>query len=297
MRSFTALASLLTLAASSRAAFDAPVDATAQAVADAVVSFQAQNLVPNPIPADELQPLAALTVSYPQAGVVGVGQRVPQAQVQSQPTWTLNVTAGQAASFKGKLFTLIVADPGAPSNNYNGLVVRHCLGNNFTVSDQGELKNTSALVTRYFGPAPPAGSGPHRYMHLVLAQPADFRPPADLSQPNTPLVTDWNLTQYFEQANLGPIVAASFMVVQEGATNATTVTAVPTPDAASISATAAALETKFSGTASATSAPSGSATNKTGAAGPSAAADIRGWAALLGVTAGAVLTGAVSLLL
>ncbi|CAD6893712.1 unnamed protein product [Tilletia controversa] len=297
MRSFATLASVvLSLAASTRAAFDADVDSTAESVAAAIVNFQAQNLTPNPVPSNVFQPIAALTVTYPQAGIVSVGQKVEKNAVQDQPTWSLNVTSSQASQFKSKLFSIIVADPGAPTQNYNGLVVRHCLGNNFTIGSDGVLKNTTALVTRYFGPAPPAGSGPHRYMHLVVAQPSNFRAPSELSQPNTPLVTDWNLSDYFKEANLGNVVAASFMIVQEGETNATTVTTVATPDTASISATAAALETKFSGTSgSTTAAPTGS--SGSGNSGGNSAAASSFNIGLISISLGAVVAGAASLLL
>ncbi|KAE8269534.1 hypothetical protein A4X09_0g2818 [Tilletia walkeri] len=296
MRSFATLAAsvLLAFAASTRAAFDADVESTAQAVADAIVSFQAQNLTPDPVPADVFQPIAALTVTYPQAGIVGVGQRAPKNQVQDQPTYSLNITSGEAANFRSKLFTVLVADPGAPSSNYNGLVVRHCLGNNFTIGSDGVLKNTTALVTSYMGPAPPAGSGPHRYMHLVLAQPSGFRAPADLSQPNTPLVTDWNLSDYFKEANLGPIVAASFMIVQEGQTTASTVTTAAEPNTASISATAAQLETKFSSGASSTAAPTG--TNTAGGSGGNTGAAVSSvHVGVLGVSVGAIFAASSSL--
>ncbi|CAD7067010.1 unnamed protein product [Tilletia caries] len=271
MRSFATLASVvLSLAASTRAAFDADVDSTAESVAAAIVNFQAQNLTPNPVPSNVFQPIAALTVTYPQAGIVSVGQKVEKNAVQDQPTWSLNVTSSQASQFKSKLFSIIVADPGAPTQNYNGLVVRHCLGNNFTIGSDGVLKNTTALVTRYFGPAPPAGSGPHRYMHLVVAQPSNFRAPSELSQPNTPLVTDWNLSDYFKEANLGNVVAASFMI--------------------SISATAAALETKFSGTSgSTTAAPTGS--SGSGNSGGNSAAASSFNIGLISISLGAVVAG------
>ncbi|KAL9933615.1 hypothetical protein V8E36_007273 [Tilletia maclaganii] len=296
MRSFATLTAAVVLAASSASAnYGADVDATAHAVAEAIVGFSSQGLTPNPVSNDVFQPKAALTVTYPQAGVVGLNQQPRETQVQEPPTYTLNITDSEADQFKGKLFTVIVADPGAPVANYNGLVVRHFLANNITVGSDGTLRNTSAPVTRYFGPAPPQGSGPHRYMHLVVAQPANFRAPAALSQPNTPLVTDWNLGDYFSQAGLGPIVAASYMIVQNGTTTDASVTTAPAIDAAAVSATAASLETQFSSTASATAAPSGSSgSGNTGAAfNP---LNIRGWAGLAGVTAGALFAGAAALL-
>ena len=47
------------------------------------------------------------------------------------------------------------------------------------------LVNTTAAITDYAGPAPPSGSGPHRYVVLAFEQPANFTPPAALSTAGT----------------------------------------------------------------------------------------------------------------
>lgn len=49
----------------------------------------------------------------------------------------------------------------------------------------GLLFNSSAAITDYTPPAPPAGSGPHRYVALCLQQPTNFTPLAELSIPGT----------------------------------------------------------------------------------------------------------------
>ena len=41
--------------------------------------------------------------------------------------------------------------------------------------------NSSKPITAYAGPAPPAGSGPHRYVVLAYVQPTEFAPPASLA--------------------------------------------------------------------------------------------------------------------
>jgi hypothetical protein len=70
------------------------------------------------------------------------------------------------------------------------------------------VTNTSAVgITDYAGPAPAAGSGPHRcvtrihymnryrtdhfpsYVVVLYSQPASFQPPADLSTPGVPVST------------------------------------------------------------------------------------------------------------
>ncbi|KAK0549376.1 hypothetical protein OC845_003178 [Tilletia horrida] len=300
MRSFTAIftAAAIFAASNSRAAFNADIDKTAEAIAETIVQFQNQGLIPSPVPSEAFQPTAALTLTYPKTGVVALGQRVSADAVSSTPSWSLDIPASQAATFQNKLFTAIVADPGAPSSNYSGLVVRHALVNNLTLSSDGTLKNTSAFVENYMGPAPPAGSGPHRYMTLIVAQPSGFSAPANLSQPNTPLITNWTLSQYLSQANLGPIVAASYFIVQNGKTTASSVTTVPDLNTASISATAAALETKFSTSTAAASTTSGASPSSSGNKGAGFAnVQLSGVSSVLGISAGAALAGAVALLL
>lgn len=41
------------------------------------------------------------------------------------------------------------------------------------------------MITKYAGPAPPSGDGPHRYVILVFGQPAKFKAPAGLTDPGT----------------------------------------------------------------------------------------------------------------
>lgn len=40
--------------------------------------------------------------------------------------------------------------------------IRHFLGGNFFASDSGELLNSTAAVSEFRQPTPPAGSDPHR---------------------------------------------------------------------------------------------------------------------------------------
>jgi phosphatidylethanolamine-binding protein (PEBP) family uncharacterized protein len=69
--------------------------------------------------------------------------------------------------------------------------------------------------TDYAGPGPAEGSGAHRYVLLLIEQPADFSPPADLSAAGTPLGV-FNIEQYIEQSNLGDIAAANYFTVENG---------------------------------------------------------------------------------
>lgn len=45
------------------------------------------------------------------------------------------------------------------------------------------LTNTTPAIQEYAGPAPPQGSGPHRYVIMAFAQPENFTAPEGLNEP------------------------------------------------------------------------------------------------------------------
>lgn len=59
------------------------------------------------------------------------------------------------------LYTLILYDPDAPSGNHLHWVVVNIQGNNI---------NSGNTLLEYMGPAPPKGSGTHKYIFLLIEQ-------------------------------------------------------------------------------------------------------------------------------
>jgi len=121
-------------------------------------------------------------------------------------------------------FTLLMVDAGVVGTNESVVPqTRHWLVNDVTLKNatSGLNVSTSAgvAITNYAGPAPPSGSGPHRYVILLLPQPSGFSPPANLSTPNTPVSTFF-LTNYIETSKLGQPIAGMYFDVQQGAANA-----------------------------------------------------------------------------
>lgn len=75
--------------------------------------------------------------------------------------------------------------------------------------------DNGTTITEYAGPAPAAGSGPHRYVLGLFAQPEGFTAPQAYSNKNTP-VGPVNLAEYISQSKLGPLVAVNYFTVANG---------------------------------------------------------------------------------
>jgi len=91
---------------------------------------------------------------------------------------------------------------------------RHMLINGVTVTGTNISTDGGVVITAYAGPAPPAGSGPHRYVILLYAQPDSFSAPADL--PVNAGVSVFDFPAYVQASNLGPLIAANYFTVEEG---------------------------------------------------------------------------------
>lgn len=108
-----------------------------------------------------------------------------------------------------------------------------------------------------------AGDGPHRYMQLVWAQPADFKAPAYPGKVGTWAGQSWDLATYVKEANLGPIVAMSYEQIQNG--TATKASATSAPASSAIASASASVYKSLDPSASAagsSAAPASSETSK-----------------------------------
>jgi len=222
--------------------------------------FTNAELVPVPIPV--FQPSAVLTVNFNGVGDALPGQLLTQAQVQGAPTLTLT-PANSTVTFDGK-YTLAMIDPAAVGSDESNGQTRHWLVNGATVSGGKVSIDSGTQITEYAGPAPPAGSGPHRYTIVIYSQPDSFAAPANLSTANVGVST-FDFPSYVKDTGLGPLVAGFYYTVEEGTATssipATSSVVTSTLPAAKSSSPAASGSHTGSGAS-----PSGSSGSNTGGA-------------------------------
>ncbi|KAH9171461.1 phosphatidylethanolamine-binding protein [Lactarius sanguifluus] len=234
--------------------------------------FTGAGLVPSLL--TSFDPTALMTVTFSGVGAISPGQNLTKDQAAPTPEITI-VPVNTTVSLQGN-YTLLMADADVVGTDQSVGQTRHWLVNGVTLTGTNSSLNVSTAdgvaVTDYAGPAPPEGSGPHRYVILLLPQPSTFSPPANLTQPNVG-VSVFHLTDYISTSHLGAPVAGMYFDVEQG-----TATATLSPTSPVISST---LKPASSGTASTSSgaSPSGSSSSS------NAAIAIRGGHAVFAVPA------------
>ncbi|KAM6496035.1 Phosphatidylethanolamine-binding protein PEBP [Amanita muscaria] len=140
-------------------------------------------------------------------------------------------------------FVVAIVDPDAGANAQ----VRHFLGGNFVLNNNGgsvmTLANTTPALSEYVQPAPPPGTGAHRYTILAFIQPSAFDQTAPrLINSSTP-ITKFNLSTFSAAINLGnPIAGNYFLAANNTQTETTTSASSPSPSSTSKNG---GLSTKF----------------------------------------------------
>jgi phosphatidylethanolamine-binding protein len=155
-------------------------------------------------------------------------------------------------------YTVAMIDPGAVGSDPSNGQTRHWLVNGAKVTDGNVTFEGATTITEYAGPAPPAGSGPHRYIIVIYAQGDNFTPPQDLSGP-VPGVERFSFPDYVQNTNLGPLVAGIYYRAEEG----TATVSIPATSSV-VSSTLPAAQPSSSGTSSGTSSgsrPTSTSTN------------------------------------
>jgi len=182
-------------------------------------NFQNAQIVPQLLSAFEPQGL--LQVVYGNNAITA-GQNLSEADVATYPMVSFTPTANASSSFNSSTkFTIMLVDANVVgTNESNTPQTRHWLVNSATLDMQSEggwaLNFTgSTAITNYNAPGPAPGSGSHRYVVLLYAQPTPFTPPADLSTPDIPLGT-FVLRSYVQEGDLGLAIGGQYFQVEEG---------------------------------------------------------------------------------
>ncbi|KDN48949.1 hypothetical protein RSAG8_02302, partial [Rhizoctonia solani AG-8 WAC10335] len=145
-----------------------------------------------------------------------------------------------------------------------------------------------ASMTAYGGPFPAEGSGAHRYMILVLAQPSSFSAPAAPAA-NSP-IEKFDFEAYVKSAGLGSIVAGTYITVEQG-TATQSVEPTSSVDTATLSVPSSAASVSRSATSSRAGSATGSSTAPAASSTNSASGRVVEW----GMLGAAVLLGAIAL--
>ncbi|OJJ44610.1 hypothetical protein ASPZODRAFT_18186 [Penicilliopsis zonata CBS 506.65] len=143
--------------------------------------------------------------------VVTPGLYIPRAEAQKAPSLTFTGTPSNTY-----LVIALDIDAPFPSLNILGPILHwkqpglKLQGNGQSVLNSGD----TPFVANYIGPAPPPGSGPHRYVFFLYEQPAGFNP-AKYAPPNGKNLSNWlrmryDLEAFEKEVGLKPAVATNF---------------------------------------------------------------------------------------
>ncbi|TKA55357.1 hypothetical protein B0A53_02281 [Rhodotorula sp. CCFEE 5036] len=139
------------------------VDQIKKALSDA--GLLGSSLIPS-----TFNPKITVHATYPSSKVGNVqpGSTYAVSETQDEPTVSFNAPAGQPEA----KYTVVLADPDAPSReDPKWGPYMH-----FALADVVPGQAAGTTLVGYMGPAPPQGTGPHRYVFLVYAQPVDRTP-------------------------------------------------------------------------------------------------------------------------
>jgi hypothetical protein len=230
---------------------------TALQVAAIEAHFKQSQIVPSLLAS--FDPTALLTLNYAGVGDVTPGQLLTKEQSATTPVVTVT-PVNSTVQLNGK-YTIAMVDADIVGSDLSKGENRHWLINGVDIGTDGKVTNASATsITAYAGPGPAAGSGPHRYVVIIYAQPESFKAPPDLSQPIG--VTLFDVNAYAKDSGLGPIIAANYITVEDG-----TATASIPATSSVVSSTLVPAQPTATGTGTGTGTGTKSGT-ATGAAGP-----------------------------
>ncbi|CAE7227305.1 unnamed protein product [Rhizoctonia solani] len=180
-------------------------------------SFHKARIVPDVI--SEFEPSSLLYLTYTGDSFKHKGSKIvlPGKKFAKDATSSPPELSFEGPGWPGA-FVFFLIDPDAPSHSDpKWAQVRHMFAGNLTIDGDSKhipgsvvLGSSSSPVNDYMPPSPPPGSGFHRYVALLYAQPPDF----DYSFLNTSDRFGFNITQFSEKSGLGTPLAGTFLKVK-----------------------------------------------------------------------------------
>lgn len=124
---------------------------------------------------DDFEPKYALKISYPSTHTdVDLGNHIPTKNAQDAPVYEFHPVGGTDTE-SNKAFHLVLTDPDAKSRQEPiWSEFCHWVIANVSSSGAGAAgKHQRKTLMPYMGPAPPPGTGDHRYVFVLLRGDAD----------------------------------------------------------------------------------------------------------------------------
>ncbi|KAG9127524.1 hypothetical protein FRC07_012676 [Ceratobasidium sp. 392] len=249
-----------------------------------IAQFKNAGLTPDPL--TTFNPSALLTATYG-SSAIDAGKPQTVAAVKPQPKLQLTPVSTSPDVTADGTYTVAMIDADIVGGSQAEGQTRHWLVNGVKATGSSAPwtldTTTGTNITAYGGPFPAEGSGAHRYMLLVLAQPSSFTAPAAPAA-NSP-IEKFDFEQYVKDAGLGSIVAGTYITVEQG-----TATASVSPTSAVDTATLSVPSTAASGSGTGTATRSSTATASAPANSNAASGRVVEW----GMLGAAALLGAVA---
>ncbi|THU84052.1 PEBP-like protein [Dendrothele bispora CBS 962.96] len=176
------------------------------------------------IPADigiNFDPTVLLEVAFPQPDgsviTLKAGVQLPRNATAGPPVFSVSSDTADAAG-PGP-FVVAAVDPDAPTPQQpTSAQIRHFLGSDFTQEADGALVNSTAAISGFRQPTPPAGSDAHRYIFLLFNQPEGFDDQT-LVNSSSP-VDHFDIAAFADATGLGDPIGGTFMLVAPDPTTA-----------------------------------------------------------------------------
>ncbi|KAI9566975.1 PEBP-like protein [Boletus coccyginus] len=181
-------------------------------------------IIPDVIPdRTTFTPEALLVVKWPTGKEATLGNTLTTIDTADEPSVSFTpMQSFAAASDIG--YTLVMTDPDAPSRSdpkmgeWRHWVVTGLKAPALSALDTGDTgaRMTKPATTAYYPPAPPRGTGPHRYVFLLYQEPSvDFSIPTHAreyeSRPKDR--AKWNAARFADEYGL-KLVGVNYVVVR-----------------------------------------------------------------------------------
>ncbi|KAK4493620.1 hypothetical protein PRZ48_015287 [Zasmidium cellare] len=141
---------------------------------------------------------------------ITTGQYIPKAEAQTAPQISLSTAT------PSQTYLLISLDLDAPFQSFRALgPILHWIQPGFVLdTTTSTLVSKEPFIANYIGPAPPPGSGPHRYSFYLFQQPEGFDgkkfAPADGKEMGNWGRMRFDLDAWIAKAGLGDPIAANY---------------------------------------------------------------------------------------